>query len=215
VRILLLEDDLMLNELISERLSKKYTVASFTDGEKALNSVLKERYDLLLLDVDVPSINGFELLELLRTTNIITPAIFITAKTTSKDLKQGFEVGGNDYIKKPFDFEELEARIENIRKTYRIDLAIPLGENAQLKDRIIYANEKEIHIGAKESAVLGYLAKRKGTFVSCDELTSAVWSMEECPSQSTVRTYIKNLRHILGAASISTERGLGWRFDGV
>ena len=215
MNILLLEDDQLLNELITERLLEKYSVTSFFDGEAAMQSLCKQKFDLLLLDVDVPSLDGFSLLELLRNASVTTPAIFITAKTTSKDLRRGFDIGGNDYIKKPFDFEELEARIDNIRKTYQIEARIELGSNAFLENKTIIMGGKRANISSKEASILTFLVTHKRRFVSYDELTNSVWSLDEAPSQATIRTYIKNLRHILGANAIASERGVGWRYDGI
>lgn len=215
MNILLLEDDQLLNELITERLLEKYSVASFFDGDDAMQCLCKQKFDLLLLDVDVPSLDGFSLLELLRNASITTPAIFITAKTTSKDLRRGFDIGGNDYIKKPFDFEELEARIDNIRKTYQIEARIELGLHSYLENRSVVIDDKRTSISSKEASILTFLVTHKRRFVSYDELANAVWSLDEAPSQATIRTYIKNLRHILGANAIASERGTGWRYDGI
>ncbi len=215
MKILLLEDDTLLNELISERLGATHQITSCSDGEEALSLACANIYDLMLLDVDVPSLDGFSLLQSLRDANISTPAIFITAKTASKDLRKGFEIGANDYIKKPFDFDELEARIENIRKTYRIEESIELGKNAFIANKKIYKDKKELHMGAKELSILEYLAKNRARFVTYDEIASAIWCVDEAPSQATIRTYIKNIRHVLGHDSIAGERGLGWRYDGI
>jgi len=120
LKILLLEDDKVLSETLSELLeSENFEVTCVDDGEMALDMTFMKHFDILLLDVNVPFINGFELLKSLRESGDVTPAIFITALTDVVSLSQGFEVGADDYIKKPFDFDELLVRINAlIRKVY-------------------------------------------------------------------------------------------------
>ena len=121
MKILLLEDDVILQEIIEEFLVEKgYKVDSFFDGEKALDAVGESSYDLLLLDVNVPNIDGFEILAYLRDIGNTTPTIYITSLAGIEDLKKGFALGADDYLKKPFDLEELDARISHIMKLYRL-----------------------------------------------------------------------------------------------
>ena len=111
-KILLLEDDIVLSETLIELLaSEAFTVEHVSDGEMALDATFMRHFDLLLLDVNVPFVNGFELLKSLRDSGDKTPAIFITALTDVASLSRGFDVGADDYIKKPFDFDELLIRI--------------------------------------------------------------------------------------------------------
>ena len=119
-KILLLEDDDVLSETLMELLeSENFEVVHVKDGEKALDATFIKHFDLLLLDVNVPFLNGFELLSELRHSGDMTPAIFITALTDVASLSQGFDVGADDYIKKPFDFNELLIRIRAlIKKRY-------------------------------------------------------------------------------------------------
>ena len=113
-KVLLLEDDLILRDIIEEYLVEhNFSVDSFIDGQDALNAIASKQYDMLLLDVNVPKINGFELLEYLREIKNNTATIFITALSNSKSLQKGFDLGANDYLKKPFDLEELIVRINH------------------------------------------------------------------------------------------------------
>ncbi|MCF6201588.1 MAG: response regulator, partial [Hydrogenimonas sp.] len=122
MKILLLEDDTMMAELIAEHLQESgYEVFHFLDGESAEDATLSEKFDLLLLDVNVPGVSGFELLKSLRERKEFTPAVLITSRNTSKDLKKGFDLGCDDYIKKPFEFEELDARISHIVRVYGLE----------------------------------------------------------------------------------------------
>ena len=113
MKILLLEDDVILQEIIEEFLVEKgYQVESFFDGEKALDAIGIGHYDMLLLDVNVPSIDGFEILAYLREIGNTTPAIYITSLAGIADLKKGFDLGADDYLTKPFQMEELVARLK-------------------------------------------------------------------------------------------------------
>ncbi len=121
MKILLLEDDVILQEIIEEFLIEEgYSVESFFDGEKALDAIGVGIYDMLLLDVNVPNIDGFEILSYLREIGNTTPAIYITSLAGIADLKKGFDLGADDYLKKPFELEELNARIKHIVKIYRL-----------------------------------------------------------------------------------------------
>ena len=117
-----MEDDLLLNEIIEEHLKfKNYEVTTIHNGNDAENILYNKKFDLLLLDVNVPGINGFNLLRDLRNNNIHTPAIFITSLHMIDDVEKGFLVGCDDYIKKPFELKELDLRISNINRLYKID----------------------------------------------------------------------------------------------
>lgn len=217
MKILLLEDDLVLNEIIEEHLEKSHKVVSVFDGEEAQNIIYSETFDLLLLDVNVPSLNGFELVKDLRQNNIHTPAIFITSMDMIEDVEKGFEVGCDDYIKKPFDLKELDLRINNIKRLFKIhtDDVLQLNDDIVFDPRnlnIIYKKTAN-KITVKECEVLQYLIKNSDKIVSIDELISNIWSYEESPLSSTIRTYVKNLRKILGDDQIINIRGVGYRFN--
>ena len=219
MKILLMEDDVILNEIISEHLvENEHKVVSVFDGEIAQEKIYSEIFDLLLLDVNVPNLSGFELLKDLRSKDITTPTIFITSANMLEDIEEGFKVGCDDYIKKPFALKELNLRINNIKRLHNISPSskIELSPNIflDLKNLCIQKDDKEIHITQKESEVLLYLIKNKNKNVSIDELSLNIWSYEDSPLSSTIRTYIKNLRKILGEDCILNTRGVGYRFNG-
>ncbi|MEZ4692453.1 MAG: response regulator transcription factor [Aliarcobacter sp.] len=211
MKILLLEDDLILNEIIEEHLVlQDNDVISTFSGYEAQNYLYSETFDLLLLDVNVPDINGFDLLKELRTQNIKTPAIFITSLNMADDMQKGFESGCDDYIKKPFDLKELDLRINNIKRFFNIspkNITI-IDEKIFLdNENLMIINEnKKIQITKKESEVLLYLIKNSSKIVSIDELTLNLWAYEDSPTASTIRTYIKNLRKFVGEDKISNIR---------
>ena len=218
MKILLLEDDLILNEIIQEHLiEKEHSVLSVFTGNDAQDVIYSKTFDILLLDVNVPNINGFELLNQLRKNGIKTPAIFITSANMLEDIEKGFESGCDDYIKKPFELKELDLRIENIKRLHNIssNSIIKISQNISLdkENLIININETKIHIAQKESEVLEYLIQNKNKIVSIEELSTNVWAYEESPTASTIRTYIKNLRKIVGDESIINVRGVGYRFN--
>jgi two-component system, OmpR family, response regulator len=218
MKILLMEDDIILNEIISEHLEEnEHEVTCCFDGENAQDKIYSQTFDLLLLDVNVPNISGFELLEDIRNKDIKTPAIFITSANMLEDIEEGFSVGCDDYIKKPFELKELDLRINNIRRLHNIlpTSKIELSKNIFLdtKNLFIQIENKEIHIAQKECEVLQYLIKNKNRNISINELSLNIWSYEDAPLSSTIRTYIKNLRKILGEESIINTRGVGYRFN--
>ena len=216
--IFLMEDDLMLNEIIEEHLlAQNYDVTVAFTGDEAEELLYAQNFDLLLLDVNVPGVNGFELLKDLRERQINTPAIFITSLDMVNDIEKGFTAGCDDYMKKPFELKELDLRINNIKRLFNLNSDELLDENTHIsidkKNLLIKIEDQAIHIALKELDVLEYLMKHKNNPVSVEELGSNVWSYEDSPSAATIRTYIKNLRKILGEGYISNIRGIGYRFN--
>jgi len=216
MKILLLEDDLMLSEVIVEHL-EDYEVKAVYDGVEAEDVLYEERFDLLLLDVNVPLLNGFELLKNLRESGNNTPAIFITSMNTSKDVLEGFELGANDYLKKPFEMIELKARIDNIKRQFKIDesdvFKISNECTYDFSRYLLEVKGKKIKISKKEGEFLAYFLKHRGKVISSDELMVNVWSYDTAPSSATLRTYIKTLRKHLGEGCIATLRGVGYVFN--
>jgi len=218
MKILLLEDDEILNDVIASALKEKGNdVISVYDGEEAEEAICENSFDLLLLDVNVPNISGFKLLKNLRQDNIHTPAIFITSLDDTEDLNEGFKSGCDDYIKKPFKFKELELRIDNIKRLYKLDK----NHVAQIFVDCVYdfntatitKNNQEFVLSKKELKVFEYLLKNKKRAISIDELGLNVWTYDDRPTDSTIRTYIKNFRKLLGEDCITTIKGVGYCFN--
>lgn len=220
MKVLLLEDDVVLSEIICEFLhGKKYEVVLSYDGFDAEEKIASIKFDLLLFDVNVPNINGFELLKKLKNEHKKTPAIFITAIRDSVFLKKAFDVGVDDYIKKPFELEELEARINNICRIYDIeqDSVVFIAQDILFypDQMMIKKSLQKIQLKKKESSILHYLLKNKNRIISKEELVSNIYAYEEMPTDATIRTYIKNIRRIIGAKFIATIKGSGYRFDKI
>lgn len=218
MKILLLEDDLILNEILEEHLKEQnyqvFTTFSSAEAEKYLYS---QNFDLLLLDVNVPNLNGFDLLKELRKNSIKTPAIFITSLNMIEDMQKGFDSGCDDYIRKPFELKELDLRINNIKRLFNIDLkeSIEIADNIVLdmKSQSIKKDDKIYNLAKKEFEVLIYLYNNRVKIVSIDELINNIWSYEDSIEASTIRTYIKNIRKILGEDIILNIRGVGYKFN--
>ncbi len=216
MRVLLLEDDTLLNEIIEEFLEELgYEVVSTHDGKEALETIYEEHFDLLILDVNVPSINGFDLLKGLKENKIDIPTIYITSLHTSKDIQEGFESGADDYIKKPFHLSELKLRINNIRRLRQIEntgeekLSNEISYNYDTK--YVTVEKHETHLSKTEAKVFEYLIKNKNRAVSIEEISLNNWLYDEAPTATTIRTYIKNLRKILGKDKILNLKAVGYK----
>jgi len=215
MKTLLLEDDTPLQEIIEEfLLGKGYSVESFSDGEKALDAILSNSYDMLLLDVNVPNINGFEILYYLREIGNTTPTIFMTSLSGTEDLKKGFELGADDYLKKPFELEELYARMEHIIKIYHLQDEIEFdGMKFIPKAHQIFVDDDVVEMRQKEAQVLEYFIRNSGKIISCDEIIENIWDNEHLPTHATIRTYIKNLRKMFEKEYFENIKGEGYRFN--
>jgi DNA-binding response OmpR family regulator len=216
MKILLLEDDVILQEIIEEFLMENgYEVESFYDGEKALDAIGSRHYDLLLLDVNVPSVDGFEILAYLRDIGNTTPAIYITSLSGIDDLKKGFELGADDYLKKPFDLEELKVRIERIAKANFLQEEIEFdGMRFVPRAHQVFLHDGSvIEMRQKEAQVLEYFVRNQGKIISADEIIENIWQDEHAPTHATIRTYIKNLRKMFKKEYFDNVKGEGYRFN--
>ena len=172
---------------------------------------------MMIFDINVPQKSGIEVLNELREENNTTPIIIITAYQNTQYMKNSFENGCDDYIKKPFDLEELDLRIQNIKKRFSIesDDKIKLFDNIFLlaqKHQIII-NKVEHKLTQKECEILVYFNSHRKKVISSEELMQNLWNYEDMPTDTTIRVYIKNLRLLLGKESIKTIRGIGYYFE--
>lgn len=216
MKIALLEDDAILQEIIEEFLIQScgYEVESFSDGERGLDAITQKKYDLLLLDVNLPSIDGFEILTYLRERHNTTPAIYITSMDSVKSLKKGFDIGADDYLKKPFDLEELRVRIEHIIKRYHLEEEIVFDEILFIpKAHQLIIDDKTIEIRQKEAQILTYFLKNRGKIISAEELIENIWDDTNIPTNATIRTYIKNIRKLFTKEYFENIKGEGYRFN--
>jgi len=217
-KILLLEDDANLNDTVAEFLEENgYTVVPVYDGYEAQEKLYETRFDLLLLDINVPGIDGLELLKESRDEGVGTPAIYITSMDSVDDLERGFESGCDDYIRKPFAMKELLIRIETLLKRsfyHNVKELVPITENieydTQTGELVIDGNY--ITLGNKESKLLKLFMATKGEVLSHERIYKQLWDYEEEPSDSALRTYIKNLRKLVGKDTIVSIKKQGYKF---
>lgn len=215
-KILLLEDDLNLSEIVEEYLiDEGYEVNLVSDADEALSLAYEKHFDLWILDVKVPLGDGFSLLKELRSSGKSTPAIFLTSLNAVEDLKEGFEAGCDDYIKKPFELKELSLRIESLLKrdfAHKNENYEDLGNGFKiaLNSQILYQNNKAIPLPSKEIKLLLLLLKHKNNFISVEKIFEELWDYDEEPSELSLRVYVKNLRKILGKSAITNQRGRGY-----
>ena len=217
MNILLLEDDLILSEIIEEFLLENgLHVTLFYDGKEALDAIFENKFDILILDINVPSLSGFELLKALKDAHISTPTIFITSLSQISDVKKGFALGAEDYLKKPFELEELLVRIERTRKLHRIEekSSIKLSETISYEPHnyTITTDENLHQLRKKEAQLLEYFIAQANRMVSFEEMIEEVWRYDDVPTHATVRTYIKNLRSYGLEENIENIKGVGYRF---
>jgi len=213
MRILLLEDEYSLRISIEEFLEDLgYEVDGFMDGLEAYDAIYDKSYDLLLLDVNVPSLTGFELLKRLRIDDITVPAIFLTSMTDVNDLKEGYKRGCCDYMRKPFDLMELELRIDQALASYfnNDGNIIDLGDSLtyDLKRSKLLLGEQEIVLRKTEKDMLEVLIKNKNAIVSTEMFQDEVWG--DYVEPATIRVQLNNLKKKLPNAIIQNRRGLGY-----
>ncbi len=218
MRILVMEDDPVLGEIVTDYLLEFYTVDRAFDSAEAQALIDENRYDLLIFDINVPGKSGVALLKELRSFNDTTPAIIITAYDDLDYLKKSFDAGAHDYIKKPFELEELKLRIEKSKVLFHIDQeeAIDLGEGMRFypqESLIRHQDDTHRYLKPKESEILHYFITHAHRLISHEELAQNLWEYDAMPSDATLRSYIRNLREIIGADKIKTQRGAGYRYE--
>jgi DNA-binding response OmpR family regulator len=216
VKILYLEDDVNLSETIVEFLhAEGFIVVCVYDSEEALDKLYRENFDLLIFDVNLDGMNGFELLKSLRDSDINTPTIFTTSRNTIDDLARGYEVGADDYLKKPFALKELLFRIKAIiKREYKTNQELlSLYENIvfNINTNELIVNEIKTTLNHKESELLKLLIKNRNQCVIFDTIFENVWSFDEVHSDMSLRTYIKNLRSIIGKDKIVSIKKVGYK----
>lgn len=218
MKILLLEDDYNYNESIKEYLeSIGYEVDAFFNGEDALDAIMANCYYLLLLDVKVPKINGHELIKLIKEANDETPIIILTSLVDIDNIAVGYELGCNDYLKKPFELKELELRIKTlINKHYgtnsQSDVKLACGFVFNFVEGTLSKDEKKVTLTQKEQDLIRYLVNRKNAYCDIESLRQEVWEGKEV-SYADIRMHIRKIRLKVNKDFIKSSRGLGYRID--
>ena len=218
MRILVVEDARDMNRLIEKTLKKDgYSVDCCFDGEEALAYLLGAEYDAVLLDVMMPKLDGYSLLKQLRDRNFETPVLFLTAKDAVADRVKGLDLGADDYLVKPFAFDELLARIRamtrkragNRKNQFSIaDLTV------DIERRTVFRGGKEITLIPKEFSLLECLVRNQGVVLPREQLENQIWNYEFSGSSNNIDVYISRLRKKIDSENqprlLHTIRGVGW-----
>lgn len=221
MKILVVEDNKKLLQTIEKEIIKHFEIKCCEDGEEALYLIKQGIYDLVVLDLMLPSLNGLEVLKNIRKDYIDTPVLILTAKESLDEKMEAFSVGANDYLTKPFYMEELVARIYAILRTTGklqtsntldfYDLHLDLS-----KRRVFYKNE-EIELQNKQFNLLEYFLLNKGTILLKEQIYDRIWGIESDATIEIVEVYVSNLRKILSKFGydkcIKTKRKVGYMFD--
>ena len=218
MRILVVEDEKDLNNIITKHLKKNnFSVDSVFNGEEALEYLDYGTYDLIVLDIMLPKVNGYEVIKKLRENKNETAVLMLTARDSIEDKIKGLDLGADDYLIKPFDFGELLARIRalvrrkygNTSNTMEIDdLCIDIAKKTVVRGR------KNIELTGKEYEVLEYLIQNKGHVLSRDKIRDSVWDYGYEGESNIIDVLIKNIRKKIDIGNskqlIHTKRGLGY-----
>ena len=224
MRILIIEDEIKIADVIASRLRKEqYVVDIYTDGEEVIDNALTNIYDLIILDVMLPKINGFKILEEIRKEKINAKVIMLTAKSMLEDKLTGFNYGANDYLTKPFHIEELVARVNvslrgnntNQEKDY-----IEVGDlklNIKTTTLFCKTTNESIEIICKEFLLLEYLMRNVNQILSKEQIYDKVWGIDNEIESNNLEAYIsfvrKKLRVIGSNVQIKAIRGLGYKLE--
>ena len=218
-KILLLEDDELFAHTIIEFLEESnFRVDWVCDGEEALGKSYDNNYDLYLFDINVPKINGIELLQTLRNNDIKTPTIFLTSYKDDKTLKECFENGCDDYLRKPFKIYELLFRINAIlkRTSRAIDIIkISLNYHFDFNKREVFYHQEEIKLPLKVIQLIELFIENDNKTVTNDEIIDRLWSSSEEHSYGALRLYISKVRQIMGKEKIKSIKKVGYVLSGI
>lgn len=218
-RVLVVDDEESLVDMLSTALRfTGYEVANAGSGFDALRSVKESRPDLIVLDVNMPDVDGFEVCRRIRRDGIDAPVIFLTARDAPEDLRMGFSHGGDDYLTKPFSLEELSLRIEAILRRVRGNDAAPnrlsCGDLMMDEDaHQVFVGDEEIELSPTEFRLLRYLMLNQGRALSKLQILDYVWEYDFDGNAAVVETYVSYLRKKLGpevAEWLRTVRGVGY-----
>ena len=212
-RVLLLEDDRLLGETLEDLLDDAgYEVVHVVNGQEALDATYASKFALYLLDINVPLLDGVSLLGALRDADDATPAIFLTSHKEKEMLERGFKSGGDDYIKKPFDNDELLWRIEALLKRSQKETPENVGDLRHDKlHQCIYYKEELLSLSKKEYQLLLLLMGYLNETVTKELIVEELWSLRESGSEGAIRVYINRLKQLLPKMRIENIRGIGYK----
>ncbi len=214
-RILLAEDEERIASFVEKGLrSAGYAVTVATTGPDALSYTRSGQFDLLILDVGLPGVDGFEVLRRIRADGDDLVVIMLTARSGVEDTVHGLENGANDYVAKPFKFDELLARVRlRLRESgERTGMELSRGDlTLDLRSRRVRVADRTVELSAREFSLAEEFLRHPDQVLSREQLLSRVWGMDFDPGSNVVDVYVRYLRAKLGAARIETVRGVGYR----
>lgn len=215
MKLLLVEDEDDLAFVLARGLRRQgYAVDRAADGEEALYYYALGGYDLLILDLNLPKLDGLTVLRRIRQADTHTRILILSARTRIDERVEGLDAGANDYLVKPFDFEELHARVRALCRTEFESRPAVLHLGALALDtaaKTVTLQGEPVGLTKKEYAVLEYLMQHRGAVVSAEELLDHVWDSEADPFSSTVKYHIHTIKKKLGGGLIQNVRGQGYR----
>jgi DNA-binding response OmpR family regulator len=215
MRVLLVEDDYQVGEtLLSTLRMENYAVDWVRDGAEVLPMLEAGEYEMMVLDLGLPNMSGIEILKKVRSRDDPTPILLLTARDSVQDKVMGFDLGADDYLTKPFDMDELLARIRSLvrRSAGRTNPMLCVGDvEFDPKENMVRKGGEIVSLSAKEMAVLEALMSRAGRFVSKSRLQESLYAWEDEIGSNTIEVYISRLRKFLGKDLIETLRGVGYR----
>ena len=215
--ILIAEDEPQIAALVRRGLEHAgYQTILADDGADALRIALTGEVDLVLLDVGLPTMDGFDVLREIRRQNAVLPVVMLTARTSTRDTVEGLDAGASDYVRKPFTFEELLARVRSrLRETERGSAVVLTHGDVTLdiRSRNALVRGREVELSAREFALAREFLRHPGEVLSREQLLSRVWGLDFDPGSNVVDVYVRYLRAKFGHERIATIRGVGYRWD--
>lgn len=226
MRILIIEDEFKIADVIASRLrNEQYVVDVFGDGEEGLDNALTNIYDLIILDVMLPRVDGFKILEEIRKEKIEAKVIMLTAKSMLEDKLTGFNYGANDYVTKPFHIDELVARVNaqlRVKNNQPVKDYIEVGDlRLNIKTTTLTCNttNESIEVVCKEFLLIEYFMQNANQVLSKEQIYDKIWGLESEAESNNLEAYIsfirKKIRIIGSNAQIKAIRGLGYKLEVV
>ena len=214
MKLLIIEDETALRKALTKGFQKMgYMIDTAADGEEALDMYFSNQYNLIVLDLNLPKKDGLEVLIDVRKENKEIPVLILSARSEVSDKITGLDMGANDYLAKPFHFDELEARVRALlRRDFKTADTIIENESIRLDTALkkVFCNDNEVQLTKKEYGIFEYLMINKGKVISVNELTESVWESEADMYSNAVKVHINAMRKKLPDDIIKNAKGQGY-----
>ena len=214
MKLLIIEDEKTMQNILIKGFSKRsFTADSAYNGEEALDLFFSNNYDIIVLDLNLPKLDGMEVLKEIREESKEIPVIILSARSEVEDKIAGLDEGANDYLAKPFHFGELEARVRALlrRSFITCDTIIEAGAaKLDTAAKRLYVNDEEINLSKKEYGIIEHLFLRKGQAIPASELIESIWESETEDASNSLKVHVSNLRKKLPTGLIKNTRGHGY-----